>query len=747
MFVYSTIKGKYLKISLLSCFNLILLNFAIQESCESLYRTFGSFIQERFGVDVALLTGEQTVDLAQVKLAKVIFSTPNYWNSLSKKWRQRKAVQEINLYIFDDLQFIQSKLGALYEMIISRSRFIESQLGKTVRYIGLCHSLLYAKDMAEWLNIPNGSIFNFSPDCRPGLLDITISTQDNVDPIQRIAGLSRQIYSKLYEKRSNEAQFVFIPTRKQAQLLAIDLMYLNVANDKKIHLSDVQVKHDSASLITDNSVRELLENGIGFIHEGLSSNEVEVILNVADKACMPIVFPFSMHKNLPLVTASHVILCDIMIYNGHQDKFENLSSTELLDMLSHVKLHSTRSFFSVFCHPSKVEFIETSIYQPLPIESYLSENLHDHLLEEITSRTIETKADAVDYLTWTYLYRRLDKNPNFYGLNGTSMRHLSDFLSEIVENTIQDLENEKMLMVENEFELVPLNLGMISSHYNISHSSIEMFASTITERTKLNGIIEILTNASEFEDLKFNQDEIFHINKLGNKDSSISDKIVILLQCYFTRQHISMDLTTITSSILAIMIKLLPALIDVIASQSWLKPALAAMELSQMLVQGVRIKDSPLLQIPHLNVNDSNKLEALDPPITNVFEFIELDDEIRQMNLQFSVSQWSAIAKFCNSYPTVDFNFELASDHLSRGDSVIVNTVVSRDADSNNSGVVMSGKFPHRKIENWYVVLGDPTSNKLYAIKRIILSTIAKVCLTTINYFDIILMPFPFLFM
>ena len=40
---------------------------------------------------------------------------------------------------------------------------------------------------------------------------------------------------------------------------------------------------------------------------------------------------------------------------------------------------------------------------------------------------------------------RMSQNPNYYNLQGVSHRHLSDHLSEVVENTINDLEQSKCI--------------------------------------------------------------------------------------------------------------------------------------------------------------------------------------------------------------------------------------------------------------------------------------------------------------
>lgn len=61
----------------------------------------------------------------------------------------------------------------------------------------------------------------------------------------------------------------------------------------------------------------------------------------------------------------------------------------------------------LYCHTPRKEYFIKFLQEPLPIESHLDHHLHDHLNADIAAGTIDNKQDAVDWITWTFMYRRL----------------------------------------------------------------------------------------------------------------------------------------------------------------------------------------------------------------------------------------------------------------------------------------------------------------------------------------------------
>lgn len=267
------------------------------------------------------------------------------------------------------------------------------------------------------------------------------------------------------------------------------------------------------------------------------------------------------------------------------------------------------------------------------------------------------RRDAVDWLTWTWMYRRLVANPNYYNMQGTTHRHLSDHLSELVETTLADLQNSKAITIEDEMDVSALNLGMIAAYYNINYVTVDIFSMSLTEKTKLRGLLEIVSSAAEFENIpiRHHEDQLLRKVydrvpvKLANVDfESPHFKVNVLLQAHFSRLALPADLAADQAVILGRVLPLLAAAVDVLASQSALS-AVGAMELSQMCLMAMWDSDSPLKQIPGFTSEVIARCKQAG--VETVYDLMEMEDTDRDKALQFDARGMRQVANFVNSYP------------------------------------------------------------------------------------------------
>jgi len=318
----------------------------------------------------------------------------------------------------------------------------------------------------------------------------------------------------------------------------------------------------------------------------------------------------------------------------------------------------------------------------------------------------------------------------------------------MVETIMGDLEESRCLKIDDDGEVSPLNLGMIAAYYYIQYKTIDIIASSVTAKTKIKGVLEILSASWEFASLplRFGEEKIIKMlarHQPYNMPDTAYDahcKVMVLLQCHFSRKVIPADLRPDQHFILKESIKLIQAIVDVISSNGWLKPALAAMELSQMIVQGLWNKDHPLKQVPHFTDEIIKRCIAYkgDEPVESVFDILSLDDDIRNNLLQLPEDKMADVAVFCNNYPNVEISFQVQDqDDVTSGEPVQIVVNLERDVDDEEMseeevadlGTVAAPLFPQEKKESWWLVVGDTSSNTLYALKRVNLVQKQKVML------------------
>jgi pre-mRNA-splicing helicase BRR2 len=432
-----------------------------------------------------------------------------------------------------------------------------------------------------------------------------------------------------------------------------------------------------------------------------------------------------------------VVVMGSEFYDGREHRYLNYPVTDVLQMLGRAGRPGTDAVGKavILCHTPKKEFFKKFLHEPVPVESHLDHYLHDHISAEVVTKVIENKQEAVDYLTWTFYYRRLTLNPNYYNMTGTTHRHISDHLSELIENVINDLEESKCLAVEEDGnDVSALNLGMIASYYYIRYTTIELFNSSLNEKTKIKGVLEILTSASEFDSIPIRHGEEKALRQLAshvplsNDSMKYSDphtKAFLLIQAHLSRIPLAGDLAMDQRAVLNDAMRLIQAMVDVMSSSGWLKPALAAMEVSQMVVQALRDSSPNLLQLP--NVTPELAKECTEAGIETVFDLMDMEDEDRVKLLKMSEAKLGQVAAVCNRYPNVTLEYEVAdADSVAAGESVVLNVKLERDNDGAAENV-HAPYYPKEKEEGWWLLVGDPKANTLLAIKRVKLKSKAGV--------------------
>lgn len=700
---------------------------------------------EGLGMKVVELTGETATDLKLLEKGNLVISTPEKWDALSRRWKQRKYVQQVSLFIIDELHLIGGQGGPVLEIIVSRMRYIASQVENKIRIVALSTSLANTKDLGEWIGASSHGLFNFPPGVRPVPLEIHIQGIDITNFEARMQAMTKPTYTAVVQHAKNgKPAIVFVPTRKHARLTAVDLMtYSNMDSEEKsmFLLKSFEELEPFVSRIKEPTLRETVRFGVGYLHEGITGTDQDIVKTLFETGWIQVcVMSSSMCWGVSL-SAHLVVVMGTQYYDGRESTHSDYPVTDLLQMMGRASrpLVDNSGKCVILCHAPRKEYYKKFLYEAFPVESHLHHYLHDNINAEVVVGVIQNKQDAVDYITWTFMYRRLPQNPNYYNLQGVSHRHLSDHLSELVESTLSDLEASKCVAIEEEFLLSPLNLGMIASYYYISYTTIERFSSSLSSKTKLKGLLEILASASEYEQLPIRPGEEEVIRKLINhhrfsfESPKFTDphvKANALLQAHFSRQMIVGNMAADQQEVLIFASRLLQAMVDVISSSGWLSLALLTMEVSQMVTQGMWERDSMLLQLPHFTKELTKRCqENPGRSIETVFDLVEMEDEERRELLQMSDSQLMDIARFCNRFPNIDLTYEvLDSDNIGAGEDVSVHVSLERDLEGRTEvGPVEAPRYPKAKEEGWWLVVGDTKTNQLLAIKRVALQRKSRV--------------------
>ena len=175
--------------------------------------------------------------------------------------------------------------------------------------------------------------------------------------------------------------------------------------------------------VKDEALRHTLAFGIGIHHAGLEKSDRIVVENLFLTGKIQVLIctaTCAWGVNFP---AHLVIIKGTEYFDADTGRYVPFPVTDVLQMMG----RSGRPGFDekgvamIFVAEALKNFYKRFLYEPFPVESQLLPRLADHINAEISNKTIQSRMDGFFYLSWTFFYRRILKNPSYYGLHADAL--------------------------------------------------------------------------------------------------------------------------------------------------------------------------------------------------------------------------------------------------------------------------------------------------------------------------------------
>uniref|UniRef100_I3M8C4 Activating signal cointegrator 1 complex subunit 3 n=1 Tax=Ictidomys tridecemlineatus TaxID=43179 RepID=I3M8C4_ICTTR len=738
-------------------------------------------IEEKLGKKVIELTGDVTPDMKSIAQADLIVTTPEKWDGVSRSWQNRNYVQQVTILIIDEIHLLGEERGPVLEVIVSRTNFISSHTEKPVRIVGLSTALANARDLADWLNIKQMGLFNFRPSVRPVPLEVHIQGFPGQHYCPRMASMNKPAFQAIRSHSPAKPVLIFVSSRRQTRLTALELIaFLATEEDPKQWLNmDEREMENIIGTVRDSNLKLTLAFGIGMHHAGLHERDRKTVEELFVNCKVQVLIATSTLAwgvNFP---AHLVIIKGTEYYDGKTRRYVDFPITDVLQMMGRAgrPQFDDQGKAVILVHDIKKDFYKKFLYEPFPVESSLLGVLSDHLNAEIAGGTITSKQDAMDYITWTYFFRRLIMNPSYYNLGDVSHDSVNKFLSHLIEKSLVELELSYCIEIgEDNRSIEPLTYGRIASYYYLKHQTVKMFKDRLKPECTIEELLSILSDAEEYTDLPVRHNEDHMNSELAkclpvelnpHSFDSPHTKAHLLLQAHLSRAMLPCpDYDTDTKTVLDQALRVCQAMLDVAANQGWLVTALNITNLVQMLIQGRWLKDSSLLTLPNIEQHHLHLFRKWKPVIkcsrarcrTSIECLPELihacggKDHIfsSMVEKELLATKTKQAWNFLSRLPVIDVGISVKGswDDLAEGHNELSVSTLTADKRDDNKWIklhadqeyvlqvslqrvhfgfhkgkqessAVTPRFPKSKDEGWFLILGEVDKRELIALKRV----------------------------
>jgi activating signal cointegrator complex subunit 3 len=299
-------------------------------------------------------------------------------------------------------------------------------------------------------------------------------------------------------------------------------------------------------------VKDLFGFGLAVHHAGLLRPDRNLVESLFSKGVIKVLCctaTLAWGVNLP---AHAVVIRGTQLYDAQKGSFIDLGILDVMQIFGRAGRPQFDTFGEatlITTHDKLTHYLGMMTRQ-LPIESRFVSHIADHLCAEVSLGTVATIEEAVKWISYTYLFVRMRRNPMVYGISQRERDMDPELLEkrlELAHKAARALDAARMVrFVERTGFLHATDLGRVASFFYIRHASIELFNESFKPHMTEADILAMISQSNEFENIKVRDDEIGELENLmhdacwirpvkGGAENA-HGKVNILLQvCFLVR--------------------------------------------------------------------------------------------------------------------------------------------------------------------------------------------------------------------
>ncbi|KAI1772219.1 P-loop containing nucleoside triphosphate hydrolase protein [Hypoxylon cercidicola] len=452
------------------------------------------------------LTGDTSqAQASRVGNASIIVTTPEKWDSITRKWSDhRKLLEMVRLVLIDEVHILKDVRGATLEAVVSRMKTI----GANVRFVALSATVPNIGDVAMWLGRDHVSPLEparteaFGEEMRPVKLQRYVyGYQGSPNDFIFDKTLDGKLNLLLAKHSKKKPIMVFCFTRKACEQTAQKLVEWWSSSRTEDRAWPAPTKRVP---VVNRELQEAVRYGVAFHHAGLDAQDRSAVAqNFLDGQIYVIccTSTLAIGVNLPCHT---VVLKGTTGYSDN--KAQEYSDLEVMQMLGRAgrPQFDDSAVAIIMTRAGNVDRYKKMMSADETLESTLHRNLVEHLNSEISLGTIQDVQTAKKWIGGTFLSVRVRRSPSLYLEGACNAGNADKTMEEWCEKEIKALQQCGLVTEKTPFKCT--EYGHAMSRYMVTFETMKLLLS-IPRGAALEEILMTLCTASEFKDFRFKPEE------------------------------------------------------------------------------------------------------------------------------------------------------------------------------------------------------------------------------------------------